>query len=226
MFKKFLKYADTLWAPKELSEAEEKKFLKACREFYKTKTEKRVRLYFDKASMEDKRERINGTYFSSLEDIFSRLDWDWLCSGTPVRIHGDLHFENIIVSEAGEFYLLDWRQHFGGIKEYGDIYYDFAKLFHGFIISHELINKEHFNVDEDGEEIFFDLYRKYSLLQSEKIFLDFLAKRQLDIKKVKMLTALIFLNIAPLHHFPYNKLLFYLGKTELHKLVYEGGDCA
>ena len=26
---------------------------------------------------------------------------------------------------------LDWRQNFGGIINYGDIYYDLAKLYHG-----------------------------------------------------------------------------------------------
>ena len=40
-----------------------------------------------------------------------------------------------------------------------------------------------------------------------------------DYEKVENLTALIYLNIAALHHYPYNKLLFYLGKTMLYKLI-------
>ena len=38
-----------------------------------------------------------------------------------------------------------------------------------------------------------------------------------DIKKIKILTSLIFLNIASLHHFPYSLLLYGLGK----KMLYE-----
>jgi hypothetical protein len=38
-----------------------------------------------------------------------------------------------------------------------------------------------------------------------------------DLKKVLVLTALIFLNIAALHHFPYSTLLYTLGKSMLKK---------
>jgi hypothetical protein len=36
-----------------------------------------------------------------------------------------------------------------------------------------------------------------------------------DPKKVKVLTALIYLNIAALHHYPYSLLLYGLGKKIL-----------
>jgi len=36
------------------------------------------------------------------------------------------------------------------------------------------------------------------------------------LKKVRVLTALIFLNIAALHHYPYSLLLYGLGKKMLH----------
>ena len=34
-----------------------------------------------------------------------------------------------------------------------------------------------------------------------------------DLNKVKILSALIYLNIAPLHGYPYNEFLFYYGKS-------------
>jgi len=40
-------------------------------------------------------------------------------------------------------------------------------------------------------------------------------KRRAGHKKVRVLTALVYLNIAALHHSPYNQLLFALGKTML-----------
>ena len=40
-----------------------------------------------------------------------------------------------------------------------------------------------------------------------------------DYNKVKILTYLIFLNIAPLHYYLYSLLLFYLGKYNLHNTL-------
>ena len=37
--------------------------------------------------------------------------------------------------------------------------------------------------------------------------------------KVELLTALIYLNIAPLHHYPYSIFLYYLGKLELNRVI-------
>lgn len=44
-------------------------------------------------------------------------------------------------------------------------------------------------------------------------------KNGFDVNKVKILTALIFLNIAPLHHEPYCYALYALGKDMLFKAV-------
>jgi aminoglycoside phosphotransferase (APT) family kinase protein len=138
----------------------------------------------------------------------------------PVRLHGDLHFENILFDRASErFTLLDWRQDFGGILEYGDIYYDLAKLKHGLIINHELITQNHFQVVHEGNEVKFEFLRKSMLVECENEFDLFLEREGFDVQKVAILTSLIFLNIAPLHHYPYNWLLFYLGKSGLAKTL-------
>ena len=52
-------------------------------------------------------------------------------------------------------------------------------------------------------------------------FEDFLAINKYDLYKVKMMSALIYLNIAPLHHHPYSDLLFFHGKITLNKLLNE-----
>ena len=216
-FERLLDYLQTFWEKKSLEEDDETIFLKACEKFYKEKTRQRVDLYFNKFSQQDKTETINGESVPPLADLLKKIDWADLCNGTAVRFHGDLHFENILVNETGRFYLLDWRQDFGGLSDYGDIYYDLAKLLHGMIVSHELINKECYDIEQRDDIIRFDIYRKYSLVESEKQFYAFMNKNGYDIKKVKILTALIYLNIAALHHYPYSKLLFYLGKMMLFK---------
>ena len=47
----------------------------------------------------------------------------------------------------------------------------------------------------------------------------FLRIKILSIYKVNILTALIFLNIAGLHHFPYSIFLYYLGKAHLNEAL-------
>ena len=58
---------------------------------------------------------------------------------------------------------------------------------------------------------------KNNLLEYKDLFDRFLIENGYDLNKVRVLAALIFLNIAPLHHTPYNRLLYYLGKYTLFK---------
>ena len=154
----------------------------------------------------------------SLESLFSDLDWNWLADGLPGRFHGDFHFENILWdAEQSRFTFLDWRQDFGGDLSTGDIYYDFAKLLHGLIISHDLIAGNFYKAEWGQDEITFDFHRKQILVECEEYFKSWLEAQGHDTKKVRVLTALIFLNIASLHHYPYSLLLFALGKSMLSK---------
>ena len=61
----------------------------------------------------------------------------------------------------------------------------------------------------------FDFHRKQVLVDCEKYFGVWLSKNGFDKKKVWILTALIYLNISALHHYPYSLLLFALGKSML-----------
>ena len=180
-----------------------------------------MKLYFDRFSEQDEEEVINGASIPPLSEIFKTVPWPLLSEGVATRMHGDLHFENILLSESGEYYLLDWRQNFGGLLEYGDLYYDLAKLLHGLIVSHELVNKNMFSVDKNDNIINYNLLRKHSLVENEKQFFNYIQKKNLDPYKVRLLTSIIFLNIAPLHHYPYSKMLFYLGKESLYNLLME-----
>ena len=63
--------------------------------------------------------------------------------------------------------------------------------------------------------IFFEIKVKKIYKDLNFLFDNFISKN-FDLYKTKILTALVFLNIAPLHHKPYSYLLFYLGKEMLH----------
>ena len=223
-FKFLLDWLETFHKPINVNKIE---FKKSCLGFYKDKTYQRVDEYFKRLGNSDSdKEVINGTKVPSAKSLLDKVDWKWISDGVPVRFHGDLHFENILVSEGNNYNtlpitLLDWRQDFCGRLDYGDVYYDLAKLMHGLIISHDIINDNLYNFDRSMNEIKYDFLRKNINIDCEDIFIEYINKWGYDVKKVKVMTALIFLNIAMFHHYPYCHLLFYLGKNLLIKELEE-----
>lgn len=218
LFYLLLEHCTHFWQKKTLTPAETVAFQESCMKFYREKTFERVTLFYKKFNRKDGIEIINGKPMPKLEMLLNSLDWDWLASGIPGRFHGDFHFENILWRESdGKFVFLDWRQDFGGDLSTGDIYYDFAKLLHGLIISHEMIVGNYYSVDWRFDRINYDFNRKQMLVECEQYFGSWLESHGFDRKKVWMLTALIYLNIAALHHHPYSLLLFALGKDMLFK---------
>jgi aminoglycoside phosphotransferase (APT) family kinase protein len=132
------------------------------------------------------------------------------------RIHGDFILDNIIINE-GKFTLIDWRQDFGGELFSGDKYYDLAKLNHSLNINHEVVEKNLYEVRQNGENIFCEILIKDYMIEMGKDFETWIIERGLSVKKVSVLTGLIWLNMAALHHHPFDHFLYYYGKYKLWK---------
>jgi len=220
-FEYLLSWLDSFWLKSYLNKKESKEFTKSCIEFYKDKTVSRINLYYSKFNnMDSDNEIVNDNKFPKIDSLLNNIDWGWISEGVPVRFHGDLHFENILIKEESKtlpFALLDWRQNFGGGYKYGDLYYDLAKLLHGLIISHDFINQNFYHFSRDMNNVYYDFHRKNTNIECENILKDYVDTNGLDWKKVNVITALIFLNIAGLHHYPYSHMLYYLGKTMLYE---------
>lgn len=214
---------DNFWIKKHITEAEKVKFKKACLDFYRTKTIERLNLFHQITKIVDREETINGYQIPKTSELLEKIDWDQLSDGIPVNFHGDYFIENIIYRDNSDlskrFVLIDWRQSFGGIIDYGDIYYDLAKLNHGLKLSHEMIRKEMYDVIIDGDKITIQYGTYNNLVDSQILLKDFIKRNNYDFKKVEILTALIYLNIAALHSYPYNLLLYYLGKLYLYRVL-------
>jgi len=216
LFDKLLEQSRIFWKPAIIYASEYEDFYGTCLHFYKDKTKERIELFYKIFNKKDGTETINGELVPTLKELIDTLDWNWLSKGYAGRFHGDFHFENILFSEEdNKFTFLDWRQDFGGNLNIGDIYYDLAKLNHGLIISHELISENMFSVNWSVNEINYEVYRKQILVECERMFEKWLKINGFSVKKVKILTALIYLNIAALHHYPYSLLLYALGKKML-----------
>jgi thiamine kinase-like enzyme len=195
-------------------------FEQKCNSFYYEKSLSRINYLYEKNNINDKIEIINNVKTPKISSLFERIDWKKINSGIPVNFHGDLHFENILKNK-NRFTLLDWREDFSGIKNYGDIYYDLAKINHGLIIDHSIIQKLKFDVKINKKNVLINFQQSKANKICQKIFYKFLKDNNFSLVKVKILTSLIFLNIAGLHHYPYSIFLYYLGKSSLHRALKE-----
>ena len=216
-FVKFLVWAnDNLWKP--VKEVEQKEFKKICYDFYYTKTIERVEKFQKTRSIKDKSDIINDEKVPSLKEMFKMIDFDWISNAEQSHFHGDFILDNIIKTKSG-YCLLDWRQNFGGLSKAGDMYYDLSKLNHNLTVNHGIVNDNLFTIEIGKNEIKCDILRKNNLVICQDILSRFIIGQGYDIKKVKILTALIWLNMSPLHHHPLDQFLYYFGKLNLYKAL-------
>ncbi len=218
LFDKLLDFLRIFWKKSLLKNYDNKIFRENCYKFYFDKTKTRIDLFYKNSNKKDGIENINGDQMPTLKSLLNRIDWNDLSNGLPGRFHGDLHFENILWEpQKKNFKLLDWRQDFAQDLIVGDIYYDLAKILHGLIISHELIVKNIFSIKWTKKKIQYHLHRKKVLKECEKKFEIWCKKNNFSYKKIRILTALIYLNISSLHHYPYSLFLYAIGKHMLSK---------
>ncbi len=184
--------------------------------FYHDKTLERINDFLNMYGEESDPLVINATPVEPIADVLARIDWTALMSCEPVRFHGDLHPENILIdSKSQTFMFLDWRQDFGGSLEWGDLYYELGKIRHGLIVSHKAVKEGRYEISMSGRVQSFWIHQKSSLLECDRMLSDWIHRNGYSEKRVNLTTALIFLNIASLHQDPYARLLFALGKLML-----------
>lgn len=207
---------NTFWVKKKISTSKYNIFQQKCNNFYYEKTLSRINYLYEKNNIKEEVEIINNIKIPKLSNLFEKINWISLNNGIPVNFHGDLHFENIIKFKK-KITLLDWREGFADIYDYGDIYYDLAKINHGLIIDHKLIKKSKFDIKKNNNKIQVEYSQSKENKLCQKEFFKFLKTNNYSKQKVEILTAIIFLNIAALHHYPYSIFLYYLGKLLLYK---------
>jgi NDP-sugar pyrophosphorylase family protein len=201
----------------DLNENDKKTFKDDCLLFYKDKTLKRVSSLLDKEDIENVSYKVNGINCRPIKELLESIDWDSLSNGIPYSFHGDFQPENILHSE-GTFTLIDWRESFGNSLTVGDIYYDLAKLNHGLILNGEIVRNNNFDIQINNNSVKLEYLVRSNLIDLKELFDRFIVSSDFDIKRVELLTALIYLNISPLYEGDYSKFLFFLGLNKLQQL--------
>jgi len=220
IFLNFLKFLHiNIWLKRVTNKKQIPKLIQSSLSFYKDKTYKRVEEYITNNKNADTVSWINNTKVSSIFRLLDKIDWNNLSNGTFAYFHGDPQPENVIVKGNNNFTMIDWREDFGGNLEYGDIYYDFGKIYHSLIITQKKIREEKYFVSYDGDVAQYKFSKRMNLIKYLSYFEAFLKENNYDLPKVKLISALIYLNIAPLHHHPYSDLLFFHGKLTLSELL-------
>ena len=209
-----------VWSFKD-SQTPKSKLDDLCMSFYHDKTISRASLYFKKYESIDTELCINQTHVPRLPIILDQIDWQSFSDKSIwSNFHGDFHPENILINDDG-IKLIDWRQNFGdGHFKSGDVYYDLAKFMHGLEVSHGIISKNLFNIKwKNKSTVDIDLYTKRSLVKTRKDYIKWLELNGYDVQHVKLITALIYINIAPLHEYPYSEFLHLFGRLRLSQCV-------
>ena len=74
------------------------------------------------------------------------------------------------------------------------------------------------NINE--KEVKYSFSVRPHLIRNLNIFENFIKINGFEINKLRILSSLVLLNIAPLHHYPYSELLFHHGKLKLFQVLY------
>jgi len=186
--------------------------------FYSTKSNLRLAEFTESRSIKDEKNKINGIEVPSATQLIMDSKKSLTSEIKVGRFHGDFILDNILISKEG-FKLIDWRQDFGGSIEYADIYYDLAKLNHSLHINHSLVLEGHYFVSTQNNEVECGILRKDIHIEMQEHLKFFIESKNLSWKKVQVLTGLIWINMSPLHHNPFDKFLYYYGRYHLWKAL-------
>jgi NDP-sugar pyrophosphorylase family protein/quercetin dioxygenase-like cupin family protein len=182
--------------------------------FYGTKTRERLMAFLDRFGLEyfNQEYTINNKKYKSMDYMITQFDTEVFYDNPMYSLfHGDLQFDNILWDgHSNKFTYIDWRESFGGSTEGGDVYYDLAKLYGGTIIPYSMMKEENAITFYEGSTIAtYDYFISEDLYDFRNYYEGWLADNGYDLNKVKLITAIIFLNMSPLHDEKFGKMLWF-----------------
>lgn len=184
----------------------------ASMEFYKNKSLARINKFLEKYPNLSAVNVVDGVAVKDYSYYLDKIDWEYLATTTrPGFLHGDLQFDNIVISNSGEFKIIDWRHEFAGLIELGDIYYDLAKMAGGLIINYANIKNHNFNIEIDNGIVTLSIPNVDHITVYQEKLKKYILDNNLDYRKVQTLIPIIFWNMSPLHTAPFDLFLWYLG---------------
>jgi mannose-6-phosphate isomerase-like protein (cupin superfamily)/dTDP-glucose pyrophosphorylase len=200
------------WCHLNLWKSDKSSIRKECMLFYKDKTLNRLESFLKKKdnSYLDSY-KINGIRCDKIFNYVDKIDWNYICGGISTSLfHGDLQFDNVIY-DGKTFYLIDWRDSFGRSVLKGDVYYDLSKMYGGLIMSYKLMKDPiNYTFYKHLDDVTFNHTYDVMLKSFKEYFEEWaVVDHGYDLQKIKKITSLIYLNMAPLHSDGLDDLLFF-----------------
>jgi choline kinase len=216
IFKEFLEWLEeTLFT---YTEKPYDNFYNDCNSFYKEKTYKRVEMFLNKNPIYKSNIVINDTEVGNIWDLLEKISWENISKNAICSaFHGDLNFGNSIYTEDKKFKLIDWRSDFEG-SLLGDSYYDLAKLYAGADVNYGIANDDTEPFVTENNNFKIKEFKTDSNLKFLNFYQSWIDKKY-DLKHIKTLAALSYLNMSPLHPDKFGQYLFLKGFLELFKVV-------
>lgn len=107
-------------------------------------------------------------------------------------IHGDCTFSNLMLQEDGTPVFIDPRGYFGFTELYGDVRYDWAKLYYSIVGNYDRFNLKDFRLDIKEQEVFLQINSNHW----EEMEEDFFRLTGADKEEIKLLHAVIWLSLT------------------------------
>jgi len=207
------------WCTSNMWEHTEVDITNECQKFYKEKTLLRYKTFMGSRDVSYSGEfNINGIDCESILTLIDKIDWNEFNSKfTTKKFHGDLQFDNVIY-DGNNFSLIDWRSDFGGYH-IGDVYYDLAKLYGGILMSYkDMKDDDNIDLEIKDKKVIFNYKLPKSLNQFRNYYEEWVINKGYNINKIKKITALIYLNMSPLHSNKFGDMLFFKSISMINEL--------
>ncbi|MGN0919711.1 MAG: NTP transferase domain-containing protein [Alphaproteobacteria bacterium] len=194
-----------------------------CENNYITKTFDRLAKVEDLVPFaQDKTVMINGkkcmNIFTIKDEIISQMRE--MYPNQFHFIHGDCTFHNMMIETEGvRPILIDPRGYFGKTKFYGDVDYDWAKLYYSVVGDYDQFNRKNFSLNIKENEVELEIVSNNWKNLEEEFFEMTGANR----KKIKLLHAIIWLSLTTYAWEDYDAICgaFYKGLLALQEYLDE-----
>ncbi len=107
-------------------------------------------------------------------------------------IHGDCTFSNMMLRENGDPVLIDPRGYFGYTEIFGDVRYDWAKMYYSIVGNYDRFNLKDFELDFTGNEVRLKIESNHW----EDMEKDFFAMTGANEEEIKLIHAVIWLSLT------------------------------
>lgn len=135
-------------------------------------------------------------------------------------IHGDCTFSNMMLRENGDPVLIDPRGYFGYTELYGDVRYDWAKMYYSIVGNYDKFNLKDFTLDI-GETTQEGVRLKIASNHWENMEREFFTLTEVDEWEIKLLHAVIWLSLTTYAWQDYDSVCgaFYNGLYYLEEIL-------